>query len=247
MGRPRRVLDLFCGAGGAGYGYYLGGCEVTGVDIEDQPGYPFDFVQADALTFPLEGFDLIHASPPCQQYSSASAPYRKQGREYPDLIAPVRERLISSGIPWVIENVEGAPLERPVMLCGTMLGLQVYRHRLFECSFPVEQPAHPDHLWYADKQQWDANGGHIRPSMRLGGNEDSRAAMGISWMTGAELQQAVPPAFTRYIAESGGSRPCVICGKWWSPKRVHAKTCSARCRKALSRIGGESVTSEQAA
>ena len=153
------MLDLFCKAGGAGYGYYLAGCEVTGVDIAYQARYPFEFHQADALTFPLEGYDLIHASPPCQAYSEAAAPFRKQGKEYPDLIALVRARLKASGHSLRYRERRGCPPDGPLMLCGTMLGLHVYRHRLFECSFPVIQPAHPDHLWNADKQQWDANGG----------------------------------------------------------------------------------------
>lgn len=235
--RTRRVLDLFCGAGGAGYGYYLAGCEVTGVDIEHQPRYPFDFKQADALTYPLEGFDLIHASPPCQAYSSASAPFRKEGKQYPELIPAVRERLKASGIPYVIENVEGAPLDRPVMLCGTMLGLPVYRHRLFECSFPVEQPAHPAHLWNADKVRWTQERGHIVPSMRIDRLDDvSERAMGdIWWMTAKERKQAVPPAFTRYIAESGGTRPCITCGRWFSPVRSTRKACSNACRQAAYR------------
>ena len=201
--RKRKVLYLFSGGGGAGYGYYLAGCEVTGVDVADMPGYPFEFIQHDALSFPLDGYDLIHASPPCQAYSDAAAPYRTAGKEYPDLIEVMRARLVASGIPYVIENVVGAPLIDPVMLCGTMFGLKVYRHRLFEASFPIGQPAHPAHLWNAVKTRWDASPGHIRPSMRIYGNDDSRQAMGISWMTGAELKQAVPPAYTRFIAEEG--------------------------------------------
>lgn len=231
--RPRRVLDLFCKAGGAGYGYYLAGCEVTGVDIEPQPRYPFRFIQADAMTFPLDGYDLIHASPPCQVYSETA---KVTTREHPDLVGPVRERLIESGIPYVIENVVGAPLIDPIMLCGAMFGLRVYRHRLFETSFTIDRPAHPDHYWQQVKmgRKPAPDQFHV-PVGNFPETERARQDMSISWMTGKELAQAIPPAFTRYLAESGGSRQCVMCQRWWSPKRSHARTCSPACRKALSR------------
>lgn len=249
----RRVLDLFCGAGGAGYGYYLAGCDVTGVDSEPMPRYPFTFTRADALeilgdTEFLRTFALIHASPPCQAYSRLTARYRAAGKQYPDLIGPVRERLAASGVPYVIENVEAAPLAEPLLLCGTMFGLKVYRHRLFECSFPVSQPSHPAHLWSSDSRQWTSARTHIRPSEWIHGGEESQQAMGIGWMQGRdEIRQAIPPAFTRYIAESWESRQCAVCGCWWSPSRSHARTCSSRCRKALSRSRGRNVTGGTAA
>ena len=137
-----RALDLFCGGGGVSYGLALAGYEVVGVDLVHQKRYPFEFRQADALTYPLDGFDLICASPPCQAYTSAR---HIRGREHPRLIEAVRDWLASSGIPYIIENVVGAPLINPVMLCGGMFGLKVWRHRLFEASFPVSQPAHPAH------------------------------------------------------------------------------------------------------
>lgn len=237
----RRVLDLFCKAGAAGYGYYLAGCEVTGVDIEPQPRYPFPFIQADAMrvladdSF-LRSFSLIHASPPCQAWSEAAKVARSRGAEYPELIVPVRERLAAAGVPYVIENIERAPLVSPVMLCGAMFGLRVYRHRLFECSFPVTQPSHPEHLWSIPpmgrkpaQDQFHVMIGHFPDVAR------ARLDSGIAWMTQGELAQAVPPAFTRYIAESGGARQCAVCLRWWSPRRSHAVTCSPRCRKALSR------------
>src|SRR5262245_41316846 len=111
-----RLADLFCGAGGAGMGYHRLGFEVVGVDIKPQPNYPFEFHQADALTFPLEGFDAVHASPPCQHASALSV--MANAGEYPDLIPPTRERLIASGLPYVIENVVGAVLIGPFTLCG---------------------------------------------------------------------------------------------------------------------------------
>ena len=118
--RPR-ALDLFCGGGGTSYGLALAGYEVTGVDTMPQPRYPFRFIRADALEFPLDGFDLICASPPCQAYTAAR---HIRGNEHPRLIGPIRERLAASGIPWVLENVPGAPLINPVMLCGGMFGLK---------------------------------------------------------------------------------------------------------------------------
>jgi len=132
--RPK-ILDLFCGAGGASMGYHLAGFEVVGVDIALQPNYPFEFHQADAMAFPLSGFDAIHASPPCQAYTRmARGLLQSQGRakEHPRLIEPIRARLLESGLPYIIENVEGAPLIRPIRLCGSSFGLDVQRHRLFE-------------------------------------------------------------------------------------------------------------------
>lgn len=218
--RPK-LLDLFCLAGGATRGYQMAGFHVTGVDIVASPNYCGDeFHQADALTFPLDGFDAIHASPPCQGYSRMRhLPWLKD-REYPLLIDPVRERLQEWGGPWVIENVEDAPLQRAaglfgvhgVLLCGTMFGLGVYRHRPFESSVILPQPAHPRHQaviqrWRmldgrADVRRgitaWQENGGvggHMANIDRV------RQAMGIDWMTGSELSQAIPPAYTAFIGE----------------------------------------------
>lgn len=133
--RPR-LLDLFCGAGGASMGYHRAGFEVIGVDIKLQPHYPFKFYQADALAFPLEGYDAYHASPPCQAYSEATPITTKS--KHPQLIRIVHDLLIKLDKPYVIENVEGARwhLENPIMLCGTMFGLDVWRHRWFEV-YPV--------------------------------------------------------------------------------------------------------------
>lgn len=139
-----RLLDLFCGAGGSAYGYWLAALalgieiEITGVDIKPQPHYPFHFVQADAMTYPLNGFDMVHASPPCQDYSASNRwtwPGRER-KEHPRLIIPTRARLIASGRPWVLENVRQAMQEmvHPAMLCGTSFGLRVQRHRLFDAS-----------------------------------------------------------------------------------------------------------------
>lgn len=166
-----RLLDLFCGAGGAAMGYSQAGfTEIVGVDIEPQPNYPFDMYVADAIYYAttdnLQRFDLIHASPPCQRFSTLA--YRNgNGDDWPDLIPPTRKLLKESGVPYVIENVEGAPLVDPVMLCGTMFdGLRVLRHRLFETSFPVEVPEHGRHPFGVHLRQtksplWTTRPGHI--------------------------------------------------------------------------------------
>jgi DNA (cytosine-5)-methyltransferase 1 len=139
-GNPR-LLDLFCCEGGAGDGYHRAGFHVVGVDVEDQPRYPFDLLTADAVRVLTEmprfvdTFDAFHASPPCQAHSDLQ---KQSKREYPDFIVPVREALDRIGKPYVIENVEGAPLEDPVLLCGTMFpSLRVIRHRLFETNWPL--------------------------------------------------------------------------------------------------------------
>jgi DNA (cytosine-5)-methyltransferase 1 len=195
--RPR-VLDLFCKAGGAAMGYHLAGFDVLGVDIEPQPHYPFEFVQADALRYPLDGFDLIHASPVCKDYSR-TAKINKAG--HPRQIEATRDRLAASGIPYVIENVEGAPLLDPVVLCGAMFpGLRTYRHRLFEASFTLPQPAEPEHAWPLVKMGRPVQAGEF---MHVVGHFSdvaaARAAMGIDWMTRDELAQAIPPAYSQYI------------------------------------------------
>ena len=143
MNKKPKLLDLYCGAGGAAMGYYRAGFEVVGVDIKPQPHYPFDFHQADALEFSLYGFDAYHASPPCQKHSvMTKGRWQDRLDSHPDLIKPTRERLILTGKPYTIENVEGSRREliTPVKLCGTMLGLetlegnQLRRHRYFECN-----------------------------------------------------------------------------------------------------------------
>lgn len=143
-----RILDLFCCAGGVAMGYSQAGFEIVGVDIDPQPRFPFEFIQADALTLDMKfikSFDAIHASPPCQSYSDL-AKRNGNAHEWPRLVEPVREMLIKSGKPYVIENVEGAPLLNPVILCGTMFkGLRVLRHRLFEANFQIIAPPHGKH------------------------------------------------------------------------------------------------------
>jgi DNA (cytosine-5)-methyltransferase 1 len=204
MSRPR-LLDLFCGAGGAAMGYHRAGFDVFGVDNRPQPRYPFEFVQADATTYPLGGFDAIHASPPCQSYSVTASLHTVT---YPRLIEPVRERLRSAGLPYVIENVPGAPLLNPMRLCGSSFGLGVRRHRLFETSFTVGfvppcahylQPAPVDVTGTGASRlgkRLDGGGGNSRKPRNLA---HAREAMGIDWMNRVELAESIPPAYTEYI------------------------------------------------
>lgn len=196
-----RLLDLFSCQGGAGVGYARAGFEVVAVDIDPQPRNPFEFHQADALDFLAEHgheFDAIHASPPCQAYTMAQ---RIRGNEHPDLVAPTRAALIALGKPWVIENVVGAPLLEPVMLCGSMFdGLRVYRHRLFETSLDLPQPEHPEHVATVAKMgRPPVEGQHMHVVGNFSGVDYARKAMGIDWMNRDGLREAIPPAFTEHV------------------------------------------------
>lgn len=206
-----KLLDLFCGAGGASMGYHQAGFEVTGVDINHQKRYPFEFIQADALELSesfLAGFDVIAASPPCQKYSDLA---KQTKRDYPDLIKEVRDLLRRTGKPYVIENVDTAPLENPIMLCGAMFeGLRVYRHRKFESNLPLTAPDHPKHI--AKVYTYDRRKHHFgRPltddmfvQVTGGGNAPvpiKREAMGIDWMINKELNEAIPPKYCEYLGK----------------------------------------------
>ncbi len=210
MSRPL-LLDLFCGAGGAAMGYYRAGFDVVGVDIEPMPRYPFEFHQGDALEY-LEAhgreYDVIHASPVCKRYTSLAALHPE--KNYPDQIAETRDLLRQTGKPYIIENVEGAPLRDFVMLCGSMFGLRVYRHRLFECHPEIVMgPASCNH--YARASGNAARKGNKRRAgnlqdfdiITITGHDfwvaDARIAMGIDWMIRDELSQAIPPFFTEFI------------------------------------------------
>jgi len=186
-------------------GYHRAGFEVVGVDIKTQAHYPFEFHQADAMTHPLEGFDVIHASPPCQRFCDLHGMYN--AKEHPDLLAPTRERLKASGMPYVIENVEGAPMQDFFVLCGSAFGLgfedaELRRHRLFEVH-PALTFAPP--CAHGQRPRViGVYGGHGRDRRRRANTKNfstdaRREAMGIDWMTGAELSQAIPPAYTEYI------------------------------------------------
>ena len=198
MTRPR-LLDLFCGAGGCSVGYARAGFDVVGVDINPQKNYPFEFHQADAMTFPLDGFDAIHASPPCQHYSMAT-PHERRAL-HPDLLPATRERLEVSGVPWVIENVPGSPMRADFRICGCTVGLELRRVRYFETSwqhFHMHTPCHHDGPVVSVV-------GHGTPSWvrkQLGYNptiHQYRAAMGIDWMNRNELSEAIPPAYTELV------------------------------------------------
>jgi len=212
-----KLLDLFCGAGGCSKGYADSGFDVHGVDNEPQKRYPYSFNEIDVFeymrTFFDPGyFDAIHASPPCQRYSVASARHRNEGKEYPDLVGPIREVLIKTGLPYIIENVVQAPLirDKSIMLCGTMFNLGVFRHRVFETNFPIEQPGHEKHRGrIGDGKYYCVAGsggrwkswGTVHRNVSKGTIAECRKAMGIDWMTRKELVQAIPPAYTQYIGE----------------------------------------------
>lgn len=201
-----KALDLFCKAGGATKGLQMAGFHVTGVDIEPQPRYCGDvFIQSDALTFPLKGYDFIWASPPCQAYSIAANTERTAGKIYPDLVAAMRSRLQQSGTSWVIENVPGAPMRADLILCGSHFGLQLVRHRLFEFGWPFLSLIAPC-AHHEDPITVCGNGtpGWIRKKHpgRVYRETEKRNAMGIHWMRRAELSQAIPPAYSEYIGRA---------------------------------------------
>ena len=195
MTRPR-LLDLFCGAGGAGMGYHQAGFDVVGVDIEPHKDYPFEFHCADAMTFPLDGFDVIHASPPCQAFTAAGVIHGNA--HHHDLLTPTRERLIEQGTPWVIENVPGAPMCKDLVLCGSMFNLRsengrLIRHRWFEFGQPFYALV-PSCQHDGPTISVFGHGGHV-----YHGVADWRVVMGIDWMTRDDLAQAIPPAYTEFI------------------------------------------------
>lgn len=209
MKRRPRVLDLFCGAGGASMGYYRAGFEVIGIDIKRQLRYPFPFLQVDALQVTLSNFDLVHASPPCQSYTRTVHITRSTGRmpTGQDLLEPTRRRLQMWGGPYIIENVEGAPLWDPILLCGSMFGLGVRRHRLFETNIPGLMDSidlECDHATqgkvvgvYGKKGNKIPGGAQVARSVA-----EAKEVMGISWMTQwDELREAIPPAYTNYLAK----------------------------------------------
>lgn len=204
MSGQYRLLDLFCCAGGAAMGYHQAGFDVVGVDIKPQPRYPFTFIQGDAMALDVEylrQFDAIHASPPCQFYTPLRALHPDIERA--DFVAAVRAILTVAGRPWIMENVMTAPLikERSIVLCGSMFGLRTYRHRRFESSLALSAPDHPKHtVLTATKQRkarW-AEGWNVSITGDVG-TYVGPEAMGIDWMSGNELCEAIPPAYTKFI------------------------------------------------
>jgi DNA (cytosine-5)-methyltransferase 1 len=210
-----RLLDLYCGAGGCSVGYERVGFEVVGVDIRPQPRYPFAFIRADVLdVLGCGNFDAVHASPPCQAHTAMRT--MPNASEHRNLIPETRKLLRETGLPYVIENVRGAPLENPVEICGAALGLRsathdLARHRLFECNFPLLAPP----CSHGSRPVVGFYGDNVRDARRLPGEADrrlkdmatdregklrwGREAMGIDWMEWEELVQAIPPAYTEHI------------------------------------------------
>jgi DNA (cytosine-5)-methyltransferase 1 len=225
MTRPR-LLDLYCGAGGAAVGYHRAGFDVVGVDTAEQPNYPYEFHQADALdvlrdsAWVARNYDVIHASPPCQAYSSATKRWPGRRDDHADLVAQTRALLNATGLPYVIENVVGAPLLNPIMLCGSSFGLGVERHRLFETNWPLMAAPCAHYLQPPRYETYDARGRGRARSVPVYGqgrrvrsvdgvpitpDEDRQlraGAMGIDWMTDLELSQAIPPAYTEFIGRA---------------------------------------------
>lgn len=200
--RPR-LLDGCCCQGGAGMGYARAGFDVTGVDVVPQPRYPLPFIRADIVEYVAEHgheYDVIHLSPPCQDYS-ATERIMRTGNDYPRLIAPLRLILKGMAHPaWVIENVPGSPLHNPVTLCGSMFGLRQYRHRLFESNLPLAAPPHLPHTARQVKMgRYPADGEMIQCVGNFAGVDIGREAMGAPWMTRDGLREAIPVAYTEHL------------------------------------------------
>lgn len=235
-----RCADLFCGAGGAGMGLYQAGFEVEGWDINPQKHYPFKFHLGNALDADLSGFDFVWASPPCQAHSALKT--MPNAKKHLDLIPETRSKLEAWGGPWIIENVMGAPLRNPVMLCGTMFGLgtadgraELRRHRIFESPITLmtmdcrhNAPmvcgvygghgrdrrrtigVYGDSAGISDDRKekmrrrtiavyGHAGGSSVRDETQQFTTEQRREAMGIDWMSGNELSQAIPPAYSEFL------------------------------------------------
>jgi DNA (cytosine-5)-methyltransferase 1 len=187
-----------------GYHRAFPDAEIVGVDINPQPRYPFTFAPGDAMTYPLDGFDFIHASPPCQSFSFASLFHAGTQDKYPDLVNPIRRRLLATRVPYVIENVAGAPIRQDVLMCGEMFGLRVHRHRYFEVhGFLVMQAPHSKHnLRGADHNCHIEDGVTRIVAGNFANLTDAGDAMGIDWMTRHELAESIPPAYTEHIGNA---------------------------------------------
>jgi len=200
-----RLLDIFCGAGGASMGYHQAGFEVEGIDIKHGKRYPFTYYKLDFNVLDPEalmGYDFIHASPPCQTFSITKNLRNAQGKTTSkvDLLEPTRKLLQASGVPYIIENVPGAPLVDPIQVCGSSFGLKVRRHRLFESNLPLvgstcdhKSQGRPVGI-YGSMRDEIPGGGHTAKSM-----QQANEAMGINWMIWGELVEAIPPAYTAYL------------------------------------------------
>jgi DNA (cytosine-5)-methyltransferase 1 len=208
-----RIADLFCCAGGASMGLHQAfpDAEIHGYDIRPQPRYPFTFHQQDALTVDLSGFDFVWASPPCQEHTSMKSISALNRRGplpdwHKDALDATRDKLMAWGGPWIIENVVGAPLAYSAELCGLTFGLRVYRHRRFEAPFMLMAPPHLKHRigTGSGRGQTQRKAAYMAGGfVTITGNVGSYCgpAMEIDWMTGAELSQSIPPAYSRYLAQ----------------------------------------------
>ena len=204
-----KLLDLYCGVGGASAGYNKAGFDVTGIDLKHGKRYPYKYIKGDVLMYLqnldfLRSFDIIHASPPCQTHSITQHLRNAQGKSTSklDLIPQTRAALIASGKPYVIENVPGSPLINPIQLCGSSFGLQVRRHRLFESNMKLTGSV-CDH-----KAQGRPVGvyGSLNDQIPKGGKtattiDEGRDAMGMPWAIWTELVEAIPPAYTEYLGK----------------------------------------------
>jgi DNA (cytosine-5)-methyltransferase 1 len=198
-----RLLDLFCGAGGAAMGYHRAGFDVVGVDLIRQARYPFAFVQGDAHRYPLDGFDAVHASPPCKAHTHLRGLDRRNLRlfdPHTDQLTPTLARLRYEGMPWVVENVPGAPMPADaVTYCGSSFGLAVRRHRLFASNVFLTPPP-CEHRHQGPVVSVNGHpGGSSRRDGRAATTAEWSVAMGIDWMDARTLTQAIPPAYTEHI------------------------------------------------
>ena len=218
MGQRLKLLDLFCGGGGASMGYHEAGYEVTGVDLRAQPDYPFTFIQADAMAILadldfLNQFDVIHASPPCQVFTRARHLMKAQGNstDKPDLVEAVRTALIAWGGTYVIENVPDAPMNG-ITLCGSSFNLKVRRHRIFESNVVIPELVHYHKEQGKPVGVYGAMGDQLQGEDKVTGKYvyggtvaktllEAQDAMGIDWLKWQQLKESIPPAYTKYIGE----------------------------------------------
>lgn len=198
-----KLLDLYCGGGSAGYGYEKAGFDVTGVDLFPQKRHRGKFIQSDAIEYLLEYghlYDAVHASPPCQEYSTASMQFRISGKEYPDLVSETRQALKKVGKPYIIENVPNSPLINPILLCGSMFGMRTYRHRLFESSINLTAPLHPKHTAKNTKMgRKPKDGEFIQYVGHFSGVKEVQDMCGTPWLGQYELAQSIPPQYTEFL------------------------------------------------
>ncbi|MGW6971699.1 DNA methylase [Streptomyces sp. NPDC054952] len=220
-GHRPALLDLFCCAGGAAMGYHRAGFGVTGVDIRPRPNYPFTFIQGDALAVladliasgEIRRFAAVHASPPCQKRCALTIGTnnsRGWGGTHVDLVAPTRELLDASGLPYVIEQPDGkANVRKDITLCGEQFGLAVLRHRNFELGrWTTERPKHPRHRGYVRGWRHGVyrDGPYVAAYGEGGGKAtvpEAQAAMGIDWTdVREELTEAIPPAYSEWLGRA---------------------------------------------